>query len=53
MLFELSENISDHDLKDIKFLLRDTLPHRKLQQDVVRMYQCKQTLMLYSDTVLL
>ncbi|XP_017326249.1 caspase-8 isoform X2 [Ictalurus punctatus] len=34
MLFELSENISDDDLRNIKFLLNNTLPRRKLQQNV-------------------
>ncbi|XP_053483053.1 caspase-8 isoform X2 [Ictalurus furcatus] len=34
MLFELSENISDDDLRNIKFLLNKTLPRRKLQQNV-------------------
>ncbi|KAM9487197.1 caspase-8 isoform 3-T3 [Clarias gariepinus] len=34
MLFELSENISDNELKDIKFLLHETLPRRKLQKEV-------------------
>ncbi|KAF4087045.1 hypothetical protein AMELA_G00091070 [Ameiurus melas] len=34
MLFELSENITDDDLRSIKFLLNKTLPNRKLQQNV-------------------
>ncbi|XP_060786042.1 caspase-8-like isoform X2 [Neoarius graeffei] len=34
LLFELSENISDDELKNIKFLLYKTLPRKKLQQDV-------------------
>ncbi|XP_026768393.3 caspase-8 [Pangasianodon hypophthalmus] len=34
MLFDLSENISEDELKTIKFVLGKTLPRKKLQQDV-------------------
>lgn len=44
MLFELSENISDDELKNIKFLLHGKIPRKKLQQDVVSVYKCKLTL---------
>ncbi|XP_066542001.1 caspase-8 isoform X2 [Hoplias malabaricus] len=33
MLFELSENISEEDFKNIKFLLHDTLPQKALDKD--------------------
>ncbi|XP_051566451.1 LOW QUALITY PROTEIN: caspase-8 [Myxocyprinus asiaticus] len=34
LLFELSESITDEDLKNIKFLLRKTLPRKKLEQHI-------------------
>lgn len=44
MLYELSQNISDDELGSLKFLLHEIIPRKKLQQDVVRVYQCKHTL---------
>ncbi|KAK2849978.1 hypothetical protein Q7C36_008761 [Tachysurus vachellii] len=34
MLYKLSDNISDDDLKTVKFMLYQSLPRRKLQQDL-------------------
>ncbi|GAA6108074.1 caspase-8 isoform X1 [Tachysurus ichikawai] len=34
MLYKLSDNISDDDLKTVKFMLYRSLPRRKLQQDL-------------------
>lgn len=38
MLYDLSENITEDELKEIKFLLNDTLPRRKLESMVSQIY---------------